>query len=201
MIVELTRTEKILLAMLELTQGKLEQQKYEDIVVAVYEKYPDNFHLKGYPQYPDSGDIIHKPLYDLKKKGLITAYNKFFSFTPLGLKIAEELRDKLKGKNVKHSDRHDRLIQNEINRLMSLEGFKLFIDNKTDQIVESDFYNYFAATPRMNKNEFLSKMNTLNRVEEMIRKAKENKEINKKILEYSKFLRTEYKDIINYMGK
>ena len=56
------RPQKILLTMLELSGGTTKSLKYEDIVVGAFKKFPDEFALRGYPEYPDSSDI-HKPLY------------------------------------------------------------------------------------------------------------------------------------------
>ena len=53
--------------MYELAGGTTKSLKYEDIVVKAFERFPDEFALRGYPQFPDASDI-HKPLY-----GLLTA--------------------------------------------------------------------------------------------------------------------------------
>src|SRR3989344_68634 len=92
MVPELPRWQKILLAMYWLSKGTTENLKYEDIVVELFKKFPETFHLRGYPQYPDSGDLIHKPLYStLKPKGLVTSGNKMFALTSFGISIAEKI--------------------------------------------------------------------------------------------------------------
>src|SRR5690242_7249731 len=85
------RPEKILIAMYELASNGAGFLKYEDIVVRAFEMFPEEFALRGYPQYPDSSDI-HKPLYGaLKKNGWVRSSNKAFGLTPLGIERAERL--------------------------------------------------------------------------------------------------------------
>ena len=86
----INRGEKILIYLYEL--GKHEPHKrhvYEDITVGLYKKYPNDFHLKGYPEYPDSGDSTQRLLYEYKKKGYVTATNKIFALTDSGREFAE----------------------------------------------------------------------------------------------------------------
>ncbi len=64
------RPEKILVAMYALTDGETRMLSYEDIVVKAFELFPDEFALRGYPNFPDASDI-HKPLYGpLRRAGL-----------------------------------------------------------------------------------------------------------------------------------
>ena len=48
------RPQMILVAMLRLSKGKARPLKYEDIVVEAFKLFPDEFALRGYPEYPDS---------------------------------------------------------------------------------------------------------------------------------------------------
>ena len=50
----LTKPQKILAIMYELCKGAPQALLYEDIVVAAFKKYPEDFQLRGYPEYPDS---------------------------------------------------------------------------------------------------------------------------------------------------
>ena len=86
----LSRPQKILAVMFELCHGDATALQYEDIVVAVFKRYPEDFQLRGYPQYPDSSDV-HKPLYEMKQQGLIRSANKTFELTPRGLEVASSL--------------------------------------------------------------------------------------------------------------
>ena len=95
----LSRGEKILLFLYEFGGGGRAKIRYEDIVVGLFKKYPHDFQLKGHAEYPDSGDMIHKPLYDFKKKGYVNAENKIFSLTDRGVELARQLSSKGKATN------------------------------------------------------------------------------------------------------
>lgn len=64
-----TRGDKIMICIYQLGEGKKKKIAYEDIVVGLFKKQPDDFHLKGYPEYPDSSDSTQRLLYEYKKKG------------------------------------------------------------------------------------------------------------------------------------
>src|SRR2546427_2857328 len=85
------RPGKILVAMLKLSNGTTKSLKYEEIVVKAFQLFPDEFALRGYPQFPDSSDV-HKPLYGvLKRGGMVRAANKTFSLTQRGVETAHRL--------------------------------------------------------------------------------------------------------------
>ncbi len=60
----LSKPQKLLAVMFDLCKGEPKALQYEDIVVTAFTRYPEDFQLRGYPQYPDSSDI-HKPLYKM----------------------------------------------------------------------------------------------------------------------------------------
>ena len=116
----LSRAEKILLFLYEHGKGAQVKVRYEDIVVGLFKKYPHDFQLKGYPEYPDSGDIIHKPLYDFKKRGYINAASKIFSLTDRGLEYAQELAGKKVGNADASEGRLSRSTETEVSRVEAL---------------------------------------------------------------------------------
>src|SRR5437763_13408057 len=96
------RPEKILVAMYSLTDGKTQMLRYEDIVVKAFELFPDEFALRGYPNFPDASDI-HKPLYGpLRRAGLIRRANKTFALTPKGMELGNRLSNALQQKGIPH---------------------------------------------------------------------------------------------------
>ena len=130
----LSRADKILLIIYQMSGKKKINLKFEDIVVSVFKKFPEDFHLRGYTEYPDSGDLIHKPLYDFRKRGFLEANNKVFSLTDRGIAYAEQLATFTKGKNVKSEGRMSRFAEKEISRIESSEAFTLFLTEKKDQL-------------------------------------------------------------------
>ena len=129
----LSRGEKILLFLYEFGEGGRAKIRYEDIVVGLFKKYPHDFQLKGHAEYPDSGDLIHKPLYDFKKKGYVNAENKIFSLTERGVELARQLSGKGK-KTDDSTDRLSRSAETEVSRLKSLEGFLLFVGGNKERL-------------------------------------------------------------------
>ena len=176
--------------------------KFEDIVIGAFKKFPEDFHLRGYAEYPDSGDLVHKPLYDFRKKGYLEANNKIFSFTDRGLNFAKQISDAMEGKTVKSSARFSRYAGKEIDRIRSTEGFGLFVRGEEEKINDTDFYSYLGVTPRTSKNDFLGRLST---VTEAIKELKEGKDVSdadRRIVDYHKFLlEDKFKNIIDYFNK
>ena len=195
----LSRGEKILLFLYEFGEGGRAKIRYEDIVVGLFKKYPHDFQLKGYVEYPDSGDLIHKPLYDFKKKGYVNAENKIFSLTDRGVELARQLS----GKGKKTDDSKDRLsrsAETEVSRLKSLEGFLLFIDGNKERLSDNDFYNYLGVTVRTQKNSFIGRLETMNVTIEELKRHSENT-LYKNIVSYHDFLISRYKNITDFFTR
>src|SRR5437667_303787 len=70
----------------------------EEIVAACYLLFPSRFHLRGYPQWPDS-TVVNKRWLDCRDRGYITGSTAHgFSITPKGLEVAERTASVLSGK-------------------------------------------------------------------------------------------------------
>jgi hypothetical protein len=196
--IDLSRAEKLLVVMYEMAQEN-RNLKFEDIVVRAFKKYPGDFHLRGYAEYPDSGDLVHKPLYDFRKKGFLEANNKVFSFTERGQSFAKQVLEAIEGRAVKSSSRLSRYASREIERIRSTEGFKLFSHNEIEKINDTDFYAYLGVTARTAKNDFLGRLATVTASIEELKKAKEKTDIDKQIIEYHIFLlQDKFKNIVDY---
>lgn len=156
--ISLSVGDKILAAMHELSQGSTKPLKYEDIVVAAWKKFPQDFSLRGH-EYPDSSDI-HKPLYGpLKSKGFVRTANKFFSLTEHGLAYIESVLQKTGGgKSAKtQAERLGRDEQAEVDKLLQSDAFKLYENGEKDKILDSDIYAFYGVTVRTGKNEFIGR--------------------------------------------
>ena len=150
----LTKPQKILATLFELSGGRAKAVQYEEIVVKSFEKYPSDFQLRGYPQYPDSSDI-HKPLYAMKKQGLIRSANKTFELTPKGLEIASKLVYVDLGKDKQRLTKSEEF---EISRIINSDGFQLFKDDRKGEILDTDFYEYLGVSVRTRKNDFAGRL-------------------------------------------
>lgn len=195
----LSKSEKILLFLYEYSKGRA-KIRYEDIVAGLFKKYPHDFHLKGYIEYPDSGDLIHKPLYDFKKKGLVNALNKVFSLTDRGVEFAKQLSNNGKGQAGGSEDRLSRSTATEVERIKGLEGFSLFAEGNREGFSDNDFYNYLGVTVRTQKNAFIGRLETLDAAMKELSNRNSNS-LSGHIVEYHKFLMERNKAIIDFFTK
>ena len=194
--ISLSRGEKILYILYLLSGKSRKSIRYEDIVVKAFETYPDDFHLKGYPQFPESGDLVHKPLYDFKKKGLLVAGNKMFALTEKGLVGAERIESAVTGKTVSNTERVARDIESEVTRITRTPGFGLFINGESENIVDTDFFEYLGVTVRTSKNDFIGRLNTITDVVKATRDKKNP--VFSKLTEYHGFMLEKFNDVIKY---
>jgi len=160
---QLSMAQKVLLSLYRLSDGGRRKVRYEDIVVQAFRDYASDFHLKGHPEFPDSGDIVHKPLYDYRKKGMVSASNKMFSLTSHGLAEVQRLQAIEGGRppSARLGHRIERGAQIELERIKHLEGFKLFLANKQDEIIDSDLFEYLGVSVRTTRNDFIGRLETV----------------------------------------
>jgi hypothetical protein len=151
-----SKPQKILSVMFDLSHGESKPLLYEDIVVAAFQRYPEDFQLRGYPQYPDSSDI-HKPLYKMKREGLIRSANKSFQLTPRGLDVAGNFL----GVSDAGRDRLTKPEESEINRILKSQAFQLFQQGRTDEILDTDFYEFLGVSVRTPRSDFLGRVRTV----------------------------------------
>lgn len=194
----LSHAEKIMIVLYEMGKGKKMNLRYEDIVVAAFKKFPEDFHLRGYPEYPDSADMIHKPLYDFRKKGYLEANNKVFSFTDRGLAYAEQLVTLVKGKSLKSEGRLSRFAEKEISRIESSEAFGLFIQNQKERITDTDFYTYLSVTPRTLRNDFIGRLETVESAVKELKVQKSSTSSRDSIGIYHAFMLDKFSAIIQH---
>src|SRR5438128_2166404 len=152
----LSKPQKILAVMYELCQGDATALQYEDIVVAAFKRYPEDFQLRGYPQYPDSSDI-HKPLYEMKQQGLLRSANKTFELTPRGLEVAA----KLIHAKTQDNDRLTKQEEKEINHIRNSAAFRLFQEGRKESILDTDFHEYLGITVRTTRANCLGRLNNV----------------------------------------
>lgn len=198
--IQLTRSQKILVSLYELADGKNKQVRFEDIAVLAFKNFSSDFQLKGYPQYPDTGDIIHKPLYStLKQHGYVLSGNKYFSLTPSGIEYVKQLIGQL-DKSVNKDAAKNKLNavqQKELERLKDSTAVHLFIEGKEEEILDIDFYSYLGVTVRTNKYDFLGRLNS---VEDTVIAIKNRSEkLYKGLLRCHKYLLNRFKQNIEFV--
>jgi hypothetical protein len=188
----LSKMDKLLFVIYEMSLGKQLALKSEDIFVKAYKKYPDDFHLRGYPQYPDTGDSTQRPLYTLRKDGYIQIRNKFITLTEKGITAAQQILKILSSVHQVRSQKFPRDIMNEIERIKKTDAFQLFIGNKKEQIVDTDFFSYLGTTVKTERTDFGARIKT---IEDIMNIIKANDEY-KIITILHNFLFEKFKDII-----
>jgi len=152
--------------------------KYEDVYIKAFKKYPDAFQLRGYPAYPDT-ELMSKKIYDLRKNGLIQIHRKFITITEKGRSFVEGFMQS----KIKLLSRNDiskllsRDIANQIDRIRNTDAFQLFIANKKEQIVDTDFFSYLGTTVRTERTDFNARIKTIKDIIETIKINEEYKTI------------------------
>lgn len=198
------RPEKILVAMLELSNGTTRWLKYEDIVVKAFQRFPDEFALRGYAQFPDSSDI-HKPLYGvLKRSGMVRAANKTFSLTLRGVETARRLlgRSELSLDQAKSADRMTRDVRLEVDRMLASAAYRLFLDGKAGRILDTDFYAFLGCTVRTPRNDFLGRLEATGAaVETAQRLGQPDTDAAEGLTKVWQFLREKFKDLVERRGR
>lgn len=195
----LSMAQKVLLALYRLSHDARKKVRYEDIVVQAFKDYPNDFHLKGYPQYPDSGDTIHKPLYDYRKKGMVAASNKMFALTTQGVAEAQKLLAVEKGRPLPPAHhRLERSAQIEVERIKRLEGFKLFLEGKREQIIDSDLFEYLGVSVRTSRNDFIGRLETTKSTVEAAADAAGNDPLLHAVCQFHDFMMTRFAQEITF---
>lgn len=185
-----SKKDKILTVLYEMSGGKQVVLKYEDIVVKLFKKYPEDFHLKGYPEYPDAAS--HQSFYSLRREGLIQIRSKFVTLTEKGVTSAKQILKARPHLPLTSSQRLSRDITGEIDRIKNTEAFHLFTTDKKDQIVDTDFFSYLGATVRTERTDFRARIKT---IEDVIEAVKTN-DAYKTIVDLHNYLFEKFKDIM-----
>ncbi len=153
----LSPNDKRLIVLYELSDGGKKRVNYEDLAVGLWKKFPKDFHLKGYLDYPDTS--IHRPFYTLRKLGMVDVREKIFLMTKKGVTEAEKaIRRSMGAKPEDDSAKLSRDVENEIKRLSNSEAFRLYCDGKKESILDTDFYTYLGTTVRSRRSDFQGRM-------------------------------------------
>jgi hypothetical protein len=166
--------------------------RYEDILVESFKVFPKEFQIRYYPKYPDT-DTIRRTMYQLIPEGFLKISQRKCVLTDTGLSKGRELKEIIEGNKVQSEDRTDFIMQREINRLVYLQGFKMFISGGETKIIDRDFYEFFKATVRTRNLELLGNIKT---IDDFIRQYKKiEKKIGIRLEKYSSFLKNKFNEL------
>jgi len=192
---KLSKKHMILLTMLEMTNSTKKILIYEDILIKTYEKYPEVFHLKGYKHYPDTV-ILMRELYNLVPEGFIRIKKRQCMFTDLGIHKALEIKGELAFRSIRSKSENDmNLIRNKILKILSLQGFKLFMDGNKQKILDVDFYEFFGTSVRTSKIDVTSNIKQTNAMIKIY--SQFDSKLSSDLIEYSNYLIKSFPDLLN----
>jgi len=166
----LSRSDKILLAINELEKKRKKEGKItkEMMVVRVWEMYPSDFCMQGYPEYPNAD--ISKYITRLFKENLLTGGFNDYRITEKGRIYVKEisfLKHRIPSKKLSKSFRGSRYIGIELTRIMNSKVFKYFRNNKDGELLQSDLFDFLGTSPRSfissNKSAFIARYNLITR--------------------------------------
>jgi hypothetical protein len=149
--------EKILAVMMDLSKGRMVSLSVERIAVAAFKRFPADFCMNGYPEYPDTIKVSKRLYTTLKPAGLARSANGKFELTQLGIEAAK----KLVYSSARKSNKLPRGVSREINRILNCQAFVLFQSGKKDEILDSDLYEYLGASVRTPYNELKGRMSSV----------------------------------------
>jgi hypothetical protein len=187
--------------MRRLTNGGEGFLTYEDIVVKAFEMFPDEFALRGYPQYPDSSDI-HKPLYGtLKSRGLVRSAQKRFALTRRGVEIADRLINTA-GTSLQEARNPERLgrpEEDELDRMLKSEAFRLFMSEQAEKILDTDFYAFLGCTVRTKSGDFQGRLKrSTEAIAAAVRLSKPDRGVSRRLSSLIAFLKKRFSKEIEW---
>lgn len=200
---KLSKSDKALIVVYELEKKRKSNVKItvEDVAVALWKKYPSEFCMKGYPQYPNVD--IPKYITKLLNNGFINGGSFDYRLTIKGEEYVRNLmsKDRKDIVGIQESAIPSRNIKSEINRILNSKIFHYYIDNNNPKFVESDVFDFIGTSSRSlishNKKIFLAKYNVI--IKDILPFCERHKEQDmnaKNIIELWKLLYENFKEII-----
>lgn len=199
----LTKSEKMLVAIYELYKIKTEKITIEDVAVKLWQLWPSEFCMRGYPQYPNVD--IPKYITRLLNNGLVTGGVYNYKITEKGKELGEELENEDRKKDLKKGEvsaEQPRHIRAEITRIINSKVFKYFLQNENAPLLESDFFEFLGTSARSlntkDKTIFLPRYNVIaNEVVPYCKLNQQKDEYADKIIKLWVILSKQFVNIIN----
>lgn len=161
-ITEFTVPEKILLAAENLEQQGQSPFSAESLIVAVWQKFPRTFGLKGFAdQYPDSNKVLASIMGEkgLTRKGwLVKMGQKMYAVTREGRQIVRKLHQGEESSTiepVKLTKDHEKFLH----QLFNSSALQKFQEGRKMELVFADACRYWGITENMNAATLDAKLN------------------------------------------
>jgi hypothetical protein len=149
--------EMILISFHHKSGGTTNKVPYEELVLQLWQDFPETFSLRNHPEHPDASDV-HKKLYNgpLKDDGLIVSLgNKVFRLTDKGLARASEIISAVKSdvpalnQPVEDKTRLGREVSNFIKHAKGSRALATWCAGEHDKLVDYDarvFFQFSTGT-------------------------------------------------------
>ncbi len=163
--IELSKSDKALIAIYELEKYRKGTDKItvEDVAVRLWKKYPTEFSMKGYPQYPNVD--IQKYITKLLVNHLINGGVFNYVITAKGTERAKSLMSGKVVTKAQITSEIRRDIKIEIERILNSKVFTYYTTTQKPRFVESDLFDFMGTSSRSlmthNQSIFISKYNTI----------------------------------------
>lgn len=144
---ELTKAEKILVAASRLDSRGRAEFTTEDITVEAFKAFPNDFCIKGYPEYPDNNSVLTL-LMGKDARLVVTGWlektgTKKYRVTAKGLHDAASLDSELAGSaETTTALRTDRKMEEALGRLFDSAAFAMFRDGEAEKITFHQFCRF-----------------------------------------------------------
>lgn len=164
---DLPTQEKILAVMAELSRGENRPVTLERIAVAAFKRFPSDFCMSGYPEYPDIMKVSKRLYATLKPAGMVRSADGKFQLTQLGIDTARKLKDS----TARKSRKLPRGLAREINRIVNCQAYLLFQSGRKAEILDSDLYEYLGASVRTPYNELKGRISSVSQALQQFKKS------------------------------
>jgi len=197
----LSKSEKILIAINKLKKTKKNKITVEDVAVKLWKMWPSEFCMRGYPQYPNVD--IQKYITKLLDNHLIVGGVFNYKITEKGKKYVEDLiKVKKEQKQTASINQQPRYIKSEYIRIINSKIFKYYSKGEIDFFVESDLFEFLGTSARSlhtkDKNVFLARYNIITKdLIPFCKKFMKQDENARKIVELWNRLSTQFKELLN----
>lgn len=164
-VIELSKSDKALIVIYELEKHRKGNDKItvEDVAVRLWKKYPTEFSMKGYPQYPNVD--IQKYITKLLANHLINGGVFNYTITAKGTEHAKSLLSGKVATKAQITSEIRRDIKIEIERILNSKVFIYYTTTQKPRLVESDLFDFMGTSSRSlmthNQSIFISKYNTI----------------------------------------
>ncbi len=199
----LGKSDKILIGMFELSKLNKNKITVEDVSVKIWQMWPSEFCMRGYPQYPNVD--IQKYITKLLDNNFITGGVYNYKITEKGKDYVKSLIEEKHQKSRKKGEvsaEEPRHIRSEISRIINSKVFKYYLEDTSAKFLESDFFEFLGTSARSlstkDRNVFLTRYNTI--IKDIIPycdKIKDKDEYAKKIVKLWELLIKQFGNLLD----